>query len=521
MTISQNSYPASSSTPESEEKCTFWRIGRDGNLYPDWDAHYEFEADTSPAPKTPPGLQWRPRIQYNHATRCIDVNHEKCRGSIPVSTLRRIEDFDQLVQKLVAVETDRLVALDEIGEAFFHHFRTDVDLKQVIEYLKKPGYEFNWPEPTEDGLSTRTPEQLLGMEFDDSDRIAGDHVIAKGQSTVLLGAPGTHKSGLALIGAVSTIVGRPFLAFETYAPDSIWLFIQTENSNKRLNRDLAKLRAWVGDDALWEKVMSQIVFHTVEKDVDALLHLDDEENLKQVSDLITKHDPDVIVFDPLRDFACGDLNFDSDMAKTCAAISRVSRKGNPDRAIVVLHHALTGRAGASRATGYDRSSFGRNSKVLLGWARSVINIAPGVDSSNDVLVVACGKNSNAREFSPFAVQFNNDSLTCKILEDFSVEAWKDDVSNTNKQTSSKPERTLTAEHVLAHLPPGQTVHRDVLIQKTKDSQRVGEKKVSAFIRELIDSKVLHEWHLKRHRKRDEIRLSRDPQPEPADEREAA
>ena len=64
------------------------------------------------------------------------------------------------------------------------------------------------------------------------------------------------------------------------------------------------------------------------------------------------------------------------MTATLTVIGRITRQGDPQRIPVILHHALTGKSGAARATGFDRGSFGRNSKVLLGWVRSQINVAP-------------------------------------------------------------------------------------------------------------------------------------------------
>ena len=46
------------------------------------------------------------------------------------------------------------------------------------------------------------------------------------------------------------------------------------------------------------------------------------------------------------------------------AISQAVKKDNPARVPFVVHHSLTGKAGASKAVGWDRGSYGRNSKVL-------------------------------------------------------------------------------------------------------------------------------------------------------------
>ncbi|MGA2871127.1 MAG: hypothetical protein ABSF34_18450, partial [Verrucomicrobiota bacterium] len=135
-----------------------------------------------------------------------------------------------------------------------------------------------------------------------------------------------------------------------------------------------------------------------------------------------------------NDFAIGDLNKDADMKFTLQSLSRVCRKGNPRRAIIVLHHALTGKAGMARATGYDRASFGRNSKTLHAWTRAQINLAPVDPDTNDRLVIACGKCSNGKEFSPFAVRLNIESMIYEVDSTVDVSQWEQDVTGAKDTT---------------------------------------------------------------------------------------
>jgi hypothetical protein len=92
-----------------------------------------------------------------------------------------------------------------------------------------------------------------------------------------------------------------------------------------------------------------------------------------------------------------------------------------------VHHALTGRAGALKATGYERSGFARNSKALLGWTRAQINIAPGSPDDNDVLVISCGKSNDGKEFPPFAAQLNPETMIYERLDDFNIDSWREHV----------------------------------------------------------------------------------------------
>jgi RecA-family ATPase len=228
-------------------------------------------------------------------------------------------------------------------------------------------------------LTLRSPDYLLAMTFDDSDVILGDRLLAKGQPLVIAAQGGTGKSRLVLQIVAAIVTGRKCLAFDTGASEMRWLILQTENSNRRLQQDLARIKTWLGDD--WPRFAEQVVFHTIENDDDGFVSLDSPENQMAIQRAIESANPDGIVIDPLNDFAAGDLNKDADMRATLQKLARLCRRGNPLRAIVVLHHSLTGKAGAARATGHDRASFARNSKTLHAWTRGQINLAP-VDGDN-------------------------------------------------------------------------------------------------------------------------------------------
>lgn len=138
------------------------------------------------------------------------------------------------------------------------------------------------------------------------------------------------------------------------------------------------------------------------------------------------------MFDPLIAFAAGNLNSDSGMILTCERVSRLARLGNPDCAVVIVHHALNGLAGLKKAAGFDRSSFGRGSKVLNLKARGQINIVPATANSNRQLIIACGKNSNGPEFEPIAIELDESKLWYEVKADFDIGAWTAQVMNTHQ-----------------------------------------------------------------------------------------
>jgi predicted ATP-dependent serine protease len=265
-------------------------------------------------------------------------------------------------------------------------------------------------------LTIRTIGEILDMSFDDKELVLTNGYLARGERTAFCGMGGVGKSRLAIQLALCCRVGRDFLGWKTQGEALRWLFLQTENSCRRLKYDLGRMLAGFTPDEQ-EAIKAGAFFHTLESDDDGFLVLD-LENSERINDAISKVNADIVVFDPLRDFATDDLNADWHMTEALREISRITRRGNPKRIPLIIHHAGTGKAGISKATGFDRSSFGRNSKVLFSWARAQINVSPGMPDDNSVIVISSGKCSNAREFEPFAARLNDETMLYQLVKDF-------------------------------------------------------------------------------------------------------
>jgi DNA repair photolyase len=276
---------------------------------------------------------------------------------------------------------------------------------------------------TASGLTAKTPDQILEMKFDPSESYLFDGLFSKGQVMTLVGPGGIGKSRLLLQLAAAMITGKQFLGIQMSPRKLRWLFIQNENSARRLQADFQRLKAWIGDDG-WQDVSDNIRIQTPENYEDTLLDLNHYKSKKRVEDYIRQNEPDVIVFDPLCAFTTGSLNSDSSMRQVCVDINQVARSGNNDRSVVVVHHALTGKEGAKKAVGLDRASYGKGSKALHSWTRGQINVAPSSSTDNRRLMISCGKNSNGQEFKTFGVRLNPETLIYELDEDFNVEQWE-------------------------------------------------------------------------------------------------
>lgn len=331
-------------------------------------------------------------------------------------------------------------------------------------------------------MSIRSPNAILALPLDKLACMLGDWLLAKGQALVIAGVGGVGKTRLLLQLLVALILGRPWCGIETHTRLPSCLLLQTENGNGRLQRDLAALKKWVTKD--WKRVDKKLKIHTLETDADSLLYLSDPENGRRVETIIRKLNPDILAFDPLRDFGFGDLNADADMAATLRELGRVARAGNPDRALIVLHHAITGRAGVAKAFGLERTGFSRNSKVLQTWARGMINVVPAKEESNDTLVLTCGKNSNGPEFAPIAVRLNAEMIY-EVDDDFDIDTWREHVKTTKMKATHKFDVNMLREVEF----DGQ-LHPKPLIKLICDKTGCGRSRAYELVQEGVKAKIV-------------------------------
>jgi len=147
------------------------------------------------------------------------------------------------------------------------------------------------------------------------------------------------------------------------------------------------------------------------------------------------------------------------MRATLTQLQRIIHHGNPKRAIVVIHHAQTGKAGLAKAVGHDRASFGRNSKVLHSWARGQINVAPLDPANNDLLGFSCGKASNGREFQPFAARLTENMV-------YELDASVDVTSAIEDVETGGREPKVTDDDV-CDLCPGEGISNAKLVERIK------------------------------------------------------
>lgn len=291
-------------------------------------------------------------------------------------------------------------------------------------------------------LSVRAPSEILAMNFPLTDRFLPNGIFTKGQPFSIVGPAGVGKSRLALQLAVCIMTGTPFLGWPVQKQDMVWLLIQIENSNPRLQSDLAPLRRWVGAKA-WKDVERNLRIHTLEADHDAFLSLDEMTNSNLIYQAILEYKPGVVVFDPLNAFSNGNLNTDAGMLATCRGLHKLVTLRDPSTSIVILHHSLAGKAGMRKALGYDSGAYAKGSKAFTAWMRGQLNIARGSDTDHHSLVVSCGKTSNGPWFKPFGIMLNPATMVYEVDPLFILEEWQTSVGIT----PSAPVHKLTVAAV--------------------------------------------------------------------------
>jgi hypothetical protein len=288
-------------------------------------------------------------------------------------------------------------------------------------------------------LSIHSLWEIDQMELDPDAAWVGENVITEGEACSILGQGGLGKSRWTLQLVAHMILGMNFCGMVVHpaAYGKKWLFLQGENRKNRLKHEIMTLKNSMGLSASqFEFVARRIYSTTLLKNSDFDMDTTDPKDLEEIRKAVADIDPDGVVMDPLGDFSSADLNTDEHMKALCGRLRAVIQEGNTKRVILFVHHALTGKEGASRAVGWDASSFGRGSKGLYNKVRSQINIAPLDPEDTDKLIVACGKCNNGKQFKPFGIVLREDGLY-EWDEDFSLDEWKERLASDGKAAPGK------------------------------------------------------------------------------------
>jgi len=337
-------------------------------------------------------------------------------------------------------------------------------------------------------------DRLFAHQHDESENLLDNWLLAAGELSLLVGPPGIGKS---------RIVNQ--LIFDILLGESNWLgvlpihrhglkivVIQTENGVRRLKMDFGAQLSGVSMEQR-RLVRNRLRFHVPISVEDRDLALDDPANVARLTKTIKSSQPDLVVMDPYGDLFMGDNENDAVQSrKSVKAIFQIAQAWSPKTAILLIHHAKSGRAAAAEAVGWDRQAYARGSKALMSIARAQINVAPG-DENNRTLVISCGKNNNGREFEPFAVRLDEISMRYRRDEDFSLDHWREQITTrktAQKASGRKP--LVDPSMVLCRMPvDGEEIPMKALVNEIMEVHGLGRRTIYDLIEDMVGQNQLH------------------------------
>jgi hypothetical protein len=308
--------------------------------------------------------------------------------------------------------------------------------------------EFNAAEnlanPPPRSFTVMSGAELRAVRLPPKVNVLGDGVIALGQMTTIIGQGGTGKSRVAMQIAVSQVLGASFAGLATHPVPLRHLLIGTENSIHRQQGDYVRMtsRLAPGQQAL---VDSHVFFHVVQEIDDAFINLGHDDIRRKWADTHDLVRPDCVYIDPYGEVHIGDINKDADVRHTLRELTKVCRRHNPDTAIVILHHARTGRHNIAQAVGFDKGNFALGSKALYSGCRCQLNIAPRDPDGGGSLVMSCGKANDFKPFAPVGLVLEEETMLYAVDPTFDPVAWLDDVEG---KVSGKSASILDVIHAI-------------------------------------------------------------------------
>jgi len=262
-----------------------------------------------------------------------------------------------------------------------------------------------------------------------------DQVFATACVQSIVGQGGVGKSRISLNLARNNVLEIPFCGLDT-GKRKKWLFVGNENSVLRWQRDIIAMSQGLSPDQI-ALLNAHIFLHCLETPEDAHICLADESIKQKWQTTIAAINPDVLVGDPWGEIQFGDPNNDLDSRQSIRELIRICHHTNHKMAVVILHHARTGRSNIVQAAGWDKGNFGKGSKALYSGSRAQINIAPADPDDHSRLVMVCAKSNDAPPFKTRGVILDEETMTYDEDPSFDFDAWVNDVEGKRQPKSSK------------------------------------------------------------------------------------
>lgn len=233
-------------------------------------------------------------------------------------------------------------------------------------------------------LEVLSPSDCINFEPPADFILAGDCHLARGNITVLGGAPGVGKSRAALGLAVAGAKGADWMGYKV-SQQFKTLIIQCENGMFRLKGEFTDIGEDLDD---WVRITPPPTYG---------LAFDEMEFRLEVQKLIEDWKPGLVVIDPWNRTAQGDKQADYraalDGIQECLPEEPAQKP-----AVLIVHHLRKKSNDAQHKQGRDLLHELAGSYQIGSAARCVLALeAASTDTEDDRVVLTCCKNNDGRE----------------------------------------------------------------------------------------------------------------------------
>jgi hypothetical protein len=170
---------------------------------------------------------------------------------------------------------------------------------------------------------------FLGLDFP-PDTWLVDGLIEDIQLGMIAGEPGVQKSWLSLYLALCVALGEPFFGTYYIPERRTVVYIQEENSAKKLNRRISRLLKWMGktreDIRGWFTLITNQSFRIDKPDVMQRL----------CDDILTPKQPALVIFDPMVEMHHKKENDNDEMTPLMEALRQI--RNHYECVVILVHH---------------------------------------------------------------------------------------------------------------------------------------------------------------------------------------
>ncbi|MCE5230427.1 AAA family ATPase [bacterium] len=314
-------------------------------------------------------------------------------------------------------------------------------------------------------------QDLREYKPDPDDKILGNNLITRGGLTLLVGPADIGKTTIYFQLALAMLMKKKkwLEKIEIHQRRFRILVFQTENNAERMQRET---RRGLGKKLFFSnrKLSPDVKFYNPRTIQDRTIA--DPETCEHMKECVKNFNPDLVIFDPYRDFFVGNSeNAAIETRDTVYKIMEIAQAANPKTATLIVHHSLTGQASRQKAYGLEANEYGRGSKVLMSMARCQINCAPNSDVLGKDMVLVCAKNNDGPKFEPFGLKRNLKTKLFELDETFDPHKWKNSQRRRNR-TAVEPKVSIEIVTSILNQAGGSMTKKkltDAIREKTKCS----------------------------------------------------